>query len=405
MKSTVLAAMTVSVSITSSGISGATIVFSNSYPYDHGNYPSAAQGLNTWADAHQGSGDELWYHVSGEGGYNYDHGYFPTIATDTLGNYIEIHQADSVASPFWFKIGWDNGSGSQYMLNSAKQNDSGMSPVIAVHGHPCLKGGTTENPDPDPLLGFAHIVQVHQGGTGTGYLWMNVGMATDIDCNGGGDAFGKGGACSQNNCTGTTQWGGVQWFGAQPYDYGFYPSVAVNSVDSGHACILEVHQVSGPGYSTIRYSSGVLGVDPESSSWSYTQTSAGPLTPLEIGSNPAPIFGPNAGQHPTTCIYDGHNGGNSWDTGVVVMEYEGQQLWECDGPIGVDAGRSGQDCVWGAAGQGIHCSKYDVGFYPRVSCESGLANGNGGGVQGVEVHQGTNSTSDTPLWVRTFTEQ
>src|SRR5579884_3109237 len=129
MRNTLFAAITVSVSVTSAGTSAAGITWSsNSAPYDHGNYPSAAQGVNTWADAHQGTSNNLWYHVNGQGAYQYDYGYFPTVATDTWGNYIEIHQADSVASPFWFKIGWDNGSGAQYMLQPATQNDWGMSP-------------------------------------------------------------------------------------------------------------------------------------------------------------------------------------------------------------------------------------------------------------------------------------
>ena len=138
MRSTLFAAITVSISITSSGVSGAAIKWSTtSYVYDRGNYPSAAQGhafnfclgggcnfVNIWADAHQGDANALWYHASGQNnGYNYDHGYFPTIATDTWGNFIEIHQADTVNSPFWYKTGYDNGSGAQYMLNSAMQND------------------------------------------------------------------------------------------------------------------------------------------------------------------------------------------------------------------------------------------------------------------------------------------
>jgi hypothetical protein len=179
MRSALAAVITASISVTSSGISGAAITWSNpSVQYDFGNYPSAAQGVNAngWADAHQGSSNALWYHVNGQSGYDYDHGYFPTIATDTWGNYIDIHQASSTISALWSKIGYDNGSGAQYMLNGATQNDWGMSPVIAVHGHSCAEYGS-----PGPLsYAWADIAQVHQANTGVGPLWMNVAQATNI---------------------------------------------------------------------------------------------------------------------------------------------------------------------------------------------------------------------------------
>jgi hypothetical protein len=362
MRSIPFAAIIVPIAISWSAIGGATITWSNSsYYYDNGNYPSAAQGVNTWADAHQGASTNLWYHVNGQQGYNYDQGYFPTIATDTWGNYIDIHQADSVNSYLWFKIGYDNGSGAQYMLNSSSLLDAfgsydwGMSPVIAVHGHNCSPGEQA----------FAHIVQVHQGGTGAGPLWMNFADATNIDCNNGGS---------------TPQWGGVQWFGAQEYSTGFAPSVAINSVDVDAACILEVHQ-EGPGLGTVSWQSGTLIFT--GSSWSYTETASDIFTP--------------AAQHASVCIYDTNGGGNTADTGVVVMEFNDGSLWSFDGPIGADP-PSGLNCVWTPQ----NAQKYDWGAYPRVSCQSGALSGRGG-AQGVEVHQG--SSTSQQLWYRTFTGQ
>ena len=366
-------------SFTSSGISAAAVKWSTtSYPYDTGNYPSAAQGpafnlclgggcnfVNMWATAFQGNSTDLIYHASGQNnGYTYDHGYFPTIATDTWGNFIEIHQADSVNSPFWYKIGYDNGTGAQYMLNSASQNDWGMSPVIAVHGHNC------NEPNPHSAA-FGDIIQVHQGGTNAGPLWMNFGEATNIDCNNGGS---------------TPRWGGVQWLGAQPYSTGFYPSVALNALSGsgpamGNACILEAHQ-DGPGFGIVRWQSG--GLSYSGSSWSYGSTASG-------------SFGSGA-QHASVCIYDGYNGGNYVDTAVMVLELDDGSLMSIDGPIGNDV-YTNKSCVWTP----LNYQTYDRGAYPRISCESGTLSGRGG-VQGVEVHQGSSSTSAVPLWTRGFTE-
>ncbi len=214
VRNALFAAMTASISATSSGISGAAITWANtSVHYDNGNYPSAAQGVGTgnWADAHDGALYDLWYHVNGQSGYLYDHGYLPTIATDTWGNYIDIHQASSIASAIWSKIGFDNGSGAKYMSNAATQIDFGYSPVIAVHGHNCVPGTSGSAPQP----AFADIVQVHQAdASGPTPLWMNLATATNIDCNNGGS---------------TPRWGGVQWRSGQQYATGFYPSIAIDS--------------------------------------------------------------------------------------------------------------------------------------------------------------------------------
>ncbi|HVW27351.1 MAG TPA: hypothetical protein VHC69_18430 [Polyangiaceae bacterium] len=372
MKRALLAAMAASVSITSAGVSDAVVKWSDpSHRYDSvGNYPSAAQGVNVWADAHQGDGDALWYHVSTQSnGYNYDHGYFPTIATDTWGNYVEIHQASSVASSFSYKFGYDDGSGAQYMLGNAAQNDWGMSPFIAVHGHPCDQQQRE--------YAFGDIVQVHQGNTGVSPLWMNVAQATNIYCN-------------NNNLVGSAKWGGIQWLGAKQYNQtGFYPSVAVNALPGGRsACYLEVHQ-DGPGLGTVRWSSGQITISgglpwTAGTSWSFNETDSGTFTP--------------AAQHASVCIYDGNGGANYKDTGVIVMEFNDGSLWSFDGPIGGNTA-TGVQCLWTAQ----NAQPYDHGAYPRLSCQNGLLSGRSG-VQGIEVHQGTNTTSPSQLWYRTFTD-
>jgi hypothetical protein len=371
MRSALVALFIGSVSITSSAVSMAAITWlSDGSNYDHGNYPSAAQGVGVWADDHQGSTDNLWYQVSGEHAYSYGYGYFSTVATDTWGNYIEIHQADTVGSDLWTTIGFDNGSGANYMNGVASQFDWGMSPVIAVHGHPC-------DQQMDEAA-FGDIVQVHQGQTGVGSLWMNVGQATNIPCN------------SNPYLQGSVQWGGVKWLGAVEYKAtGFYPSIAINAEPGGAvACYLEVHQ-QNTGLGQLAWSSGVIqisgsGFGTPGTSWSLTETDAGIFTP--------------AAQHPSVCIYDGNSGANYKDTGVVVMEFNDSSLWSFDGPIGTNVS-TGNPCEWSATA----VQQYDHGYYPRVSCQNGTLS-NRGGVQGVEVHQGTNSTSDTPLWSHTFTD-
>jgi hypothetical protein len=383
MRSTLFAAITVSISVTSSGSGGAAVIkwSTTSYPYDHGNYPSVAQGpafnfclgggcafVNIWADVHQGDLYDLWYHVNGQSGYLYDHGYLPTVATDTWGNYIEIHQAISIPSPLWSKIGFDNGSGAPYMLNSASQNDFGYSPVIAVHGHNC----TPPTPNALGVPAFAHIIQVHQSDFGASPLWMNFAEATNIDCN-------------NHGYVGTPQWGGVRWFGGRQYATGFYPSVAINSFAAYGACVLEVHQ-DGPGFGTVRWQSGLLNVS--GSSWSFSNKASGSFS---------------SAQHASVCIFDGYGTANFWDTGVLVMELDDGSLVSVDGKIGYDE-PTGVPCVWKTE----NFQQYDRGANPRISCQSGILSGRGG-VQGVEVHQGASTSGSgganaVPLWTRSFTE-
>jgi hypothetical protein len=363
VRSALIAAMTASISVTSSGISGAAIIWSNpSVHYDNGNYPSVAQGPNNWADAHDGALYDLWYHVNGQSGYKYDHGYLPTIATDTWGNFIDIHQASSVPSAIWSKIGFDNGSGAQYMVNSATQIDFGYSPVIAVHGHNCVPG----TPGSAPQSAFADIVQVHQAdASGPTPLWMNFATATNIDCNNGGS---------------TPRWGGVQWLSGQQYATGFYPSIAIDSFipPLPGGCVIEVHQ-DGPGFGTVRWQSGSISF--VGTSWSYTQMASGTFP---------------SSQHASVCIYDEVEA----DIGVMVMELNDGTLYSVDAPIGFDQGTNSA-CVWNV--QKFNIQQYDRGAYPRVSCQSGAVNGMGGGAKGVEVHQASSSTSAVALWSRTFT--
>jgi hypothetical protein len=142
---------------------------------------------------------------------------------------------------------------------------------------------------------------------------------------------------------------------------------------------------SGPdGSSGVISISGGSGFGTPGTSWSLTDTDAGIFTP--------------AAQHPSVCIYDGNSGANYKDTGVAVMEFNDGSLWSFDGPIGTNVS-TGNPCEWSATA----VQQYDHGSYPRVSCQNGTLS-NRGGVQGVEVHQGTNSTSDTPLWSHTFTD-
>jgi hypothetical protein len=376
MRSASFAVAVVSISITSSAVSAAAVQWTGSpVQYDTGSLPSAAQATNVWADAHQGTvADYLWYHVNGQSPYNYDRGWFPSVATDTFGNYIDIHQASSTASEFFSKIGYDNGTGAQYMLNSSVDTtDGGMMPFIAVHGHMCDSAHR--------FPAFGDIVQVHQGGTGPGPLWMNVGRATNIDCNNSAPVFNRG----------TAQWGSVTWLGAEEYNAsGAYPSIAINAFPTGlAACYLEVHQAGNT--RQVVWTSGEIDISGSNgmtpgTSWSFTQTATGTFVP--------------AGQHPSVCIYDGANGANFSDTGVVVMEFNDGTLWSFDGPIGTSE-TTGASCQWNMQ----NIQQYDRGVSPSLSCQNGLLS-NRGGVRGIEVHQAAGSTpgSPTTLWSHTFTD-
>jgi hypothetical protein len=340
--------------VTASGISAAGVTWdTNGFKYldkttdpdGGGSLPAIVFTSTASSHLHQGSSSHLWFD---EGPYKYDSGYAPAEAADGIGNFIEIHQANSGASNFWFRFAQTTVSGGTTLVNwkqmGAIQKDQGMNPSIAAWG-------LSASGD---IAASGGVIQVHQAGAGVGPLWANV---ASVQFQG----F-------------TNVWTGVNFTGAWIYDQngGEFPSIATDGNN-----VIEVHQ-AGNGVSALWYRVGTWGHD----SHGNPTVTFGNSFQINAGS------GNVSGQHASVTMCNG--------TVVEVDEEPSTQFPQAlvshTGKFTCN-GLSGCSFAWDN-GSSNH---YDNGFFPKVSCLVG----GGAGARGLEVHQASQSGLGD-LWTHGF---
>jgi len=186
------------------------IAWGQSAQYDNGMSPAIAIQGNVAVELHDGGDGLLWSRVGLISGTAIkwensvalnEVGIFPSIAMQSDGTVVQVHQATNGAGSLWYRVG--QLSGRVINWGQSAQYDNGMSPAIAIQGNVTVElhdggdgplwsrvgliSGTSikwENSFPLNEVGiFPSIaiqsdgatVQVHQATNGAGPLWYRVG--------------------------------------------------------------------------------------------------------------------------------------------------------------------------------------------------------------------------------------
>jgi Domain of unknown function (DUF6531) len=138
-------------------VSGDTINWGPSHPYDNGVTPSVA--ITPDEGDRRGRKRKLWYHVGRVSGdtinwgpsYNYDHGVTPSVAITPDGVAVEVHKSQS-DDTLWFHRG--KVSGDTINWGPSRKYDDGITPAVAVNFAGLAVEVHTEHiwPDSDYLL-------------------------------------------------------------------------------------------------------------------------------------------------------------------------------------------------------------------------------------------------------------
>jgi hypothetical protein len=322
---------------------------SNSAQYDNGSVPSVAlteEGSDSLfqMEVHQGDGADLWDHALGNyaqfgSATRYTGGYYPTVGSDGLFNFVEIHQGSNGSSPeLWFSFG----TGSAGWTNAAEVGLVGFNPTITASSQ--LNGAS-------PIA-----VEVHQAQQGAGSLIFDVGYPT----------------LSGNTWTGISKWE----YGS--YNSGYAPSVSIYPLDAIHYLVIEVHQ-AGTGYGALWSDAGLLTLE-SGGGWIINWSSSSQFTSGQFPSV-AICVTPDNDDVTVVEVNQGDNDASLWShTGVFSFSWNGS-TWN-------------NSFSW-TSGSDHH---YTNGYHPRVDCERypGAPT-----VEGLEVHQG--GANPGPLWYATFT--
>ncbi|WP_020406289.1 hypothetical protein [Hahella ganghwensis] len=122
--------------------------FGESREYDTGRYPSVAldnNGLVVEVHESDGLSNNMWYHVgqldqanktiNWGGSKKYDTGKFPRVAMNSAGTVVEVHESDGISSNMWYHVGRVNAGNKTIEWGSSHNYDTGQTPSVAINSH------------------------------------------------------------------------------------------------------------------------------------------------------------------------------------------------------------------------------------------------------------------------------
>ncbi|OZG72631.1 hypothetical protein BTA51_13965 [Hahella sp. CCB-MM4] len=132
-------------------LEGGYTAFGESRQYDTGRYPCITlnnKGVIVEVHESDGFSNNMWYHVgvvnsdnmsiSWGGSQKYDTGKFPRVAMNSSGIVVEVHEADGISSNLWYHVGKVNPDNKSVEWGGSRQYDTGQTPSVAINSHGVL---------------------------------------------------------------------------------------------------------------------------------------------------------------------------------------------------------------------------------------------------------------------------